>query len=932
MKKLLLFIFLISSVTAFSQGTITGKVMDTDISAPLLGANVIVQGTNNGAITDFDGNFSLNVSANSGSVVISYVGYTSMTIPFTLTNGSADLGVVNLSPNADALSEVVITASGLVDIAKDRQTPVAVSTIRAQDIQDKLGSQEFPEILNNTPSIYATKQGGGFGDARINIRGFDTQNSAVLVNGIPVNDMENGLVYWSNWAGLSDVASAIQVQRGLGSSKLTVSSVGGTINIVTRSSERKQGGFFSGSVGTNDYLKNVVSYSTGLSENGWSGSFLFSRTEGDGYVDGTEFEAYNYYIGVGYKPSVKNSFEFTLTGAPQQHNQRGFAPTISDYIKYSKTGKPRIKYNSDWGYRNGEQFTFAGNFYHKPIASLNWEWKVSEASQLSTSVYASFGRGGSVGSIGKINNKQSFQLPRTPDGLIRVDDIIAYNSGQNVPDLGGSRDGYTGGGNAFQGAYVNSNSRNSSYVDDNGFIRGSQNGISQRSSVNSHNWFGLISNYSTKLNENFTLDFGIDLRSYTGYHYRRLVDLLGADVYVDNDNINNPYRFSTETYKPTAGNTLNVFKSISDEEKIDYYNDGKVSWAGVFGQLEYVKNDISAFIQAAFSNQGFRRIDYFNYADSDPDQESDVENLIGGNVKGGVNWNLDEHNNIFVNGGYYSKQPLFDAVFPSFVSNEINDNLQNETIIGTEIGYGFRAKGFRANVNLYRTSWADRFETTSQTFTMGTEDTSDDIRGTANLDGITQVHMGVEVDMIARVGSNLEVRGMFSYGDWRYKENVTAAYFDESNQPIIVDGQAQEEILYLDDVRVGDAAQFTASVGAELEIVKNLKIDANYRYSDNLFAAINATDFSDADNLGSLELPSYGLLDAGMSFSVPFLYNETLSFRLNINNVLNETYISESETNKFAAPGDDTYDGIATSNRVFFGFGTTFNTSVRFTF
>lgn len=111
-------------------------------------------------------------------------------------------------------------------MAKDRQTPVAVSTIRASVIQEKLGNQEFPEILSTTPSIYATKQGGGFGDSRITIRGFDTQNSAVMINGIPVNDMENGAVYWSNWAGLSDVTTAIQVQRGLGSSKLAVSSVG----------------------------------------------------------------------------------------------------------------------------------------------------------------------------------------------------------------------------------------------------------------------------------------------------------------------------------------------------------------------------------------------------------------------------------------------------------------------------------------------------------------------------------------------------------------------------------------------------------------------------------------------------------------------------------------------------------------------------------
>jgi outer membrane cobalamin receptor len=249
------------------------------------------------------------------------------------------------------LNEIVVT-SGVVDIAKDRKTPVAVSTIKASEIQQKLGTQEFPEILANTPSVYVTKQGGGFGDARINIRGFDQRNVAVMINGVPVNDMENGAVYWSNWAGLSDVATTVQVQRGLGSSKLAISSVGGTINVVTRTSEMKEGGSVSTGFGNADYLKTQASYSTGLMKNGFSASVLLSSTTGDGYVDGTKFEGKNYFIALGYKPNDKNDIQFTFTGAPQWHNQRSFANPISEYLKYGKNGEPNIKYNSDWGYKN----------------------------------------------------------------------------------------------------------------------------------------------------------------------------------------------------------------------------------------------------------------------------------------------------------------------------------------------------------------------------------------------------------------------------------------------------------------------------------------------------------------------------------------------------------------------------------------------------
>ncbi len=229
-------LFMIVS-TAFSQNKITGTITDGALSLP--GANAAVKGSSDAGSSDFDGKFTITTSATSGQIVVSYLGYESKTVSFTVvTGGTINLGVITLSSNSNELSEIVVKSS-TVDIAKDRKTPVAVSTIKEAQIQERLGNQEFPEILVFTPSIYATKGGGGFGDGRISIRGFDQKNIAVMINGMPVNDMEGGTVYWSNWAGLSDVTSAMQVQRGLGSSKLAISSVGGTINIVTRAADMK---------------------------------------------------------------------------------------------------------------------------------------------------------------------------------------------------------------------------------------------------------------------------------------------------------------------------------------------------------------------------------------------------------------------------------------------------------------------------------------------------------------------------------------------------------------------------------------------------------------------------------------------------------------------------------------------------------------------
>jgi len=230
---------MVFALAAFAQGNITGKLIDAETDEPLIGASVLIEGTSTGTVSDFDGNFVLNnVAAGTYTLIVSYIGYDDVKMDATVTNGDVNVGSIACGSDAIGLSEVKVVAS----YAENRKTPVAVSNISSEEIELKVGNQEFPEILKSTPSVYATKSGGGFGDARINIRGFDQTNIAVMINGIPVNDMENGRVFWSNWAGLADVTKMTQIQRGLGASKLAINSVGGTINIITKTTDQKQGG------------------------------------------------------------------------------------------------------------------------------------------------------------------------------------------------------------------------------------------------------------------------------------------------------------------------------------------------------------------------------------------------------------------------------------------------------------------------------------------------------------------------------------------------------------------------------------------------------------------------------------------------------------------------------------------------------------------
>jgi outer membrane cobalamin receptor len=911
-KNLMAITLFFMASAIYSQTTINGTILDA--SGPVPGANVLEKGTSNGTTSDFNGKFSIQVQEGTGVLEITFVGMVTTKFAFTAVSGQdIDAGSITLSGDENVLEEVVVT--GTIDIAKDRQTPVAVSTIRAVDIQKNLGTQELPEILNLTPSVYATKQGGGWGDSRINIRGFDQANTAVLINGQPVNDMENGWVYWSNWAGLADVTTAMQVQRGLGASKLAISAVGGTINVITKTSTAREGGTFATTFGNDNAIKVLGSYNTGLLESGFSASVLISHSQGDGYIDGTKYDGNNYFIGLGYKVNDKHDLQFIFTGAPQWHHQKSFAPSIADHQKYQQDGPdadattPNRKYNGDWGILDGKEFSFRRNFYHKPVMSLNWEWVLNEKMRLSTVAYASWGRGGGTGEIGRINGKRQYQL-KTPAGLIPVDNIDRWNSGQSVPSFGDDRTQYNG---AF------SNTGNNGHPDGGGKY-GSDNGISRRSSMNSHNWYGAIINFHDDINENWAFDVGLDLRTYKGIHYRTVNDVLGADNYIDYDNINNRPNVVEPDEFVEATPSWNPWDDIESQDKIDYYNDGLVGWSGVFGQVEYTNETVSAFVQGSFSNQAFQRVDYFN--ELPEDQESVKENIGGGNIKGGINYNINANHNVFFNTGYYSKQPKFDAVFINY-GNNLNPDLVNEQIVGVELGYGYRSAAFSANANLYRTSWADRFETSSVTINAGEDD---EFRGTANYQGVTQVHMGLEIDFLWKVLDNLSINGMASFGQWEYEGDADADLFDESQNYV------GSTTLYLDGVKVGDAAQTTAALGANYTFFKNFNAGLNWRYAANLYADIDVTDFDQPENDGSLELPSFNLVDARINYNWHLKGGYSLEFSVNVNNLFDELYISESDTNVHADADDDTWEGINTRNRVYFGWGRSWNTAIRFRF
>jgi len=402
MKRIFsLLVFITLSSYAFAQtGSVSGIVTDGDTGDAVIGATVLIKGTTQGSSTELDGSFTItDVKEGSQTIIVSYTGMETQEVPAQVINGQAtNIGGVILEAGAIGLAEVKVIAS----VATSRKTPVAASTIKAKEIEAKIGSQEFPEILKSTPGVYATKAGGGFGDGRINIRGFNSTNVAVLINGVPVNDMENGRVFWSNWAGLTDATSLMQVQRGLGASKVAVPSIGGTINIISKATDFEKGGHVYIGTGNNAYSKVGFSLSSGVTENGWAFTINGAQTKGNGFVDATGFLSHSYYANIAKKINNQHELTFTAIGAKQRHGQRQDRSLLADYEASSRD----VKFNPDWGYKNGQLLNIEDNFYHKPQLSLNHYWTISPNSRLSTALYASSGTGGGGGTLGdnKFNN------------------------------------------------------------------------------------------------------------------------------------------------------------------------------------------------------------------------------------------------------------------------------------------------------------------------------------------------------------------------------------------------------------------------------------------------------------------------------------------------------------------------------------------------
>jgi len=903
--KIIFVMVILFSTSLLAQHTVSGVVTDATTGDKLIGANVYFPDLNVGAATDANGSYSISVAPGKYDITCSFIGFDKITNEIDVNS--------DMTMNF-AMKEYQFTLSVtvLADRVKERETPVAFTNISKRDMEFKLGSRDIPLVLNMTPSVYSTQQGGGAGDSRINVRGFNQRNVAIMINGVPINDMENGWVYWSNWDGISDATASIQMQRGLSAVNLATPSIGGTMNVITDPAAQNYGIFVKQEFAGGSFAKSSLFFNTGLVNEKWAMSGGIVRKTGAGIIDATWTDAWAYYFGAALNLGMNNRIEFYALGAPQRHGQNLYKQNIGVYSKefaegldtydpdaFDKYNEKGRLFNQNWAgvspTYNGNQWlgdeignrydqNFINereNFFHKPQVNLNWYSNLSKKLSLFTTVYYSGGHGGGTGTYGEIrtnsfegsfNNETGKYYYYGSPWYRNWDETIAINQ-------------------ADSGTY---------YVDKSSFDKDDNQSIGiLRNSRNNQYTVGAIAKAIIKLHENMNLTIGVDGRTAEIEHYREVRDLLGG-TYFDP-------RAVDETLISDFWSGDDFNRKLGDKIAYDFTNN--VNWIGGFAQFEYSSPVWTTYLTGAYSTVQYKHTNHFIDDGTGAQLVTDADAIGGYQFKGGLSHRFSSNVNVYINGGYIAKVPTFDAVIND-QTGDLIDNPETENFLSGELGMNLVTSNrrFSANLNAYYTRWENRVVTVTDFDQLNGDE------GLFVLTGMDQLHTGVELDFAWQPINVFRFDGAASFGNWVHQNDPTYIYKDYTAASDDSTGT-----VFANDLKVGDAPQMQFAIGGTLFPANGLSIMVAYKYYANFYADWNVTTRLDPDDrTQSWETPAYGLMDIHVYYALPLdLPGVKINLFAHVFNLLDTIYIQDATDNSKYNAHDKDHD--ADDAEVFFG-------------
>jgi hypothetical protein len=797
-KSFFIFLFGMFSVcTIFAQETVVkGSVKDAATNEPLPDVSVTVEETGQTESTDALGQFKFSQPVPFGEQMlkISKPGFLPKRYPIIVNEGKTvdiqDMTLeVDLGSHAD-LFTITLSDDELND--------------------DTSGSDNISGLLSSSKDIFQRTAAFEFSSSFFRVRGLDSDNGTVMINGIEMNKFDTGRPQWSNWGGLNDVVRNQELTSGLAPSAYNFGGILGTTNMNTKASAYREGGRVTYSSSNRSYTNRLmVSYASGLMEDGWAYTIMAGRRWGDeGFQDASLYDSNSFFASVEKKINDKHSLNLTSIYAP---NRRGKSSANTQEV-YDLKG---IKYNEYWGYLDGEKRNSRIKEVEEPIIMLNHTWDISSKTALNTNIGYQFGKIGNsrIDNSGGANPSPAY-YQNLPSYYLADDD---------GPDLSGAygveqqflNDGQLN----WTDLFIGNNSRN---------LSGQAAAYNLYEDRNDDKQLTVNTIFNTELNDNIILNAAINYKRLRSENFAQVIDLLGSNVGASNVDNFDGFQFDLQ----------NPNRLVQEGEKFRYHYKIEANELSSYAQAQFKYNKIDFFIAGNITKTDYQREGIFqNGANVEVNDagaitkdnsfgKGDKIEFTGVGAKAGFTYKITGKHLVDVNAGYLTQAPSIRNTYTNSRSNhdyvgvsnlEKIDNVASiteEKISSADISYIFRSPIVKARLTGFYTKIEDANEI-SFYFADGvqgfTNENGSDVASefiSEVLQGVNKRHVGAELGIEAQVTPTIKLKGAASFGQYTYDNNPNL-YLSADRQTVSF-GEAN-----LKDYKLAGGPQRAASVGFE---------------------------------------------------------------------------------------------------------------------
>ncbi len=879
MKKALLSLLLfLISYTFFGQNVASNSNQTTGIEGivlspegnPVEEANVSIVGTNKITTTNKQGKFELkNLSPGKYQIGVFATGF---------ENYFQD----NIKVNQNEMTFLEITLSAI----QSAENNEGAAFINADDLNSDLGgTNNVSSILHGSKDIFLNTAAYSLGPLRFRIRGYESRYTQITINGVDMSNMQTGGTYWSNWGGLNNITKYKTVTFGLNTADHTFSTVGGNTNLQMMPSVYRKGLKVTYSRTNRSYRNRaMLTYSTGLMPNNWaitiSGSHRWSQ---EGYVEGTFYDAWAYYLGL-EKHFDKHKLILNLFGAPKKRGKQG-ASTQEVYDMLDN-----VYYNPYWGYQNGEKRNSRISNSHRPMGVLTHIWDISSSSNLQTSVTARAGKYGSTA-------LNWYNAPDPRPDYYRY--LPSWMTNENAEQI--VRDSFPNPNYSQLDWQEMYNANYNSYYEvenANGIEGNTVSGNRAQYIIEDRRYdqmYGAISTDLTNdISKNVKIVNGLQFRYFLGKNFKEIYDLMAADYWLDIDK----YAERDLADPDSAQSDLNNPNRIVKEGDIFGYNynsniyTGKY-WTQTTFDLAKFNINIAAFVSyTSMWRQGLMRNGKFpenSYGNSEK------LNFLDYGGKTEIIFKINGRNFIHSHALYMTQAPTFKNTYvsPRTRHNTVNKPV-SEKILSGDIGYTLKAPKIKASLNLYYTQFKDQADIMSFYH--------DGYRNFVNyaMTGIDKTHQGIEFVVDGTIWGGLSgyVVSSLGYYYWASRPTVTVTV---DNSAEILD---QDKTVYVKNFLVSGTPQTAGSVGLKYRTGSYWFFNLSANYVDDIYLSFNperrtaeAIEYIEQDTelwnsiVDQTKLPNGYTIDASIGKSFRFNHKYYLNINLNMNNILDNKSI-----------------------------------------